>query len=289
MSSTNRTARIRGSDGLMLAVDMAGPADGIPVLLAHGGGQTKRAWRKTGEVLATAGFHAIAVDLRGHGNSDWASPDGYDVGHMAADLLAIADSLDQKPAMVGASLGGLSGLVAEGELRSGSFRSLTLVDVTPNMSPAGVDRIVGFMLRHMDEGFATLDEAADAIAGYTDNRERRGSTEGLSHYLRMGDDGRYRWHWDPAFLGNAKERRNNNGLQDQRLERAARALSLPVHLVRGAKSDLVTVEAARAFLDFVPHARFDDIAGAGHMVVGDKNDVFSAVVLDFLESQRSGH
>ena len=285
--ATAGSKRLRSSDGLMLAVDMAGPSDGIPVLLAHGGGQTKRAWRKTGEALAAAGFHAIAVDLRGHGNSDWASPDRYDVGHMAADLLAIADTLDQKPAMVGASLGGLSGLVAEGELRPGSFRSLTLVDVTPNMSPAGVDRIVGFMLRHMDEGFATLDEAAEAIGGYTENRERRGSSEGLSHYLRLGDDGRYRWHWDPAFLGNAKDRRDNNGLQDDRLERAARALTLPVHLVRGAKSDLVTVEAARAFLDFVPHARFDDIAGAGHMVVGDKNDIFSAVVLDFLEGQRA--
>lgn len=273
---------INGSDGLKLAVDVSGPVDGQPVLLAHGGGQTKRAWRKTAEVLAEAGYRAIAVDLRGHGQSQWASPDGYDVGHMAADLLAIADTLDRKPAMVGASLGGLSGLVAEGEVRPGSFRSLTLVDVTPNMSPAGVDRIVGFMLRHMEDGFATLDEAADAIAGYTENRARRSSSEGLSHYLRLGDDGRYRWHWDPAFLGNAQERRGN-GLQDDRLERAARSLSLPVHLVRGANSDLVTVEAARAFLDFVPHARFDDIAGAGHMVVGDKNDIFSAVILDFLK------
>ncbi|WP_246202884.1 alpha/beta fold hydrolase [Sphingomonas lacunae] len=273
---------INGSGGLKLSVDVSGPVDGQPVLLAHGGGQTKRAWRKTAEVLAEAGYRAIAVDLRGHGQSQWASPDGYDVGHMAADLLAIANTLDRKPAMVGASLGGLSGLVAEGELRPGSFQSLTLVDVTPNMSPAGVDRIVGFMLRHMDDGFATLDEAADAIASYTENRERRSSSEGLSHYLRLGDDGRYRWHWDPAFLGNAQERRGN-GLQDDRLELAARSLSLPVHLVRGANSDLVTVEAARAFLDFVPHARFDDIAGAGHMVVGDKNDIFSAVILDFLK------
>jgi pimeloyl-ACP methyl ester carboxylesterase len=282
MADHDTITHMRGSDGLRLAVERVGPVDGIPVLLAHGGGQTKRAWRKTSQHLATAGFHAIAVDLRGHGNSDWADPNGYDVGHMAADLLAITDTLGQKPAMVGASLGGLSGLVAEGELRPGSFRSLTLVDVTPNMSPSGVDRIVGFMLRHMEDGFATLDEASEAIGGYTDNRERRGSSEGLSHYLRMGTDGRYRWHWDPAFLGNARERRDNNGLQDERLERAARALTLPVHLVRGAKSDLVTVEAARAFLDFVPHARFDDIAGAGHMVVGDKNDVFSDVILDFL-------
>lgn len=286
MSGDTTNRMMRGSDGLMLSVDVCGPADGMPVLLAHGGGQTKRAWRKTAEVLAAAGFLALAIDLRGHGQSQWATAEGYDVGHMAADLLAIADTLDRKPAMVGASLGGLSGLVAEGELRPGSFRSLTLVDVTPNMSPAGVDRIVGFMLRHMEDGFATLDDAANAIAGYTRNRERRGSSEGLSHYLRLGDDGRYRWHWDPAFLGNAEERRGN-GLQDDRLERAARTLTLPVHLVRGAKSDLVTVEAARAFLDFVPHARFDDIAGAGHMVVGDKNDVFSAVVLDFLEGQRS--
>lgn len=284
MTRTGGETRLAGSDGLMLAVDIAGPSDGIPVLLVHGGGQTKRAWRKTGEVLAEAGFHAIAVDLRGHGGSDWAGVGGYDVGHMAADLLAICDQLQQRPALVGASLGGLSGLVAEGELRPGSLRSLTLVDVTPNMAPAGVDRIVGFMLRHMDEGFATLDEASDAIAGYTANRERRGSSDGLSHYLRLGDDGRYRWHWDPDFLAGKDHARN--GLQDERLEAAARALNLPVQLVRGTNSDLVTVEAVRAFLNFVPNVRFDDIAGAGHMVVGDKNDAFSAAILSFLDEQR---
>lgn len=283
-SHIHETYRVAGSDGITLSIDGIGPADGVPVILVHGGGQTKRAWRKTGEVLAQAGFRAMAVDLRGHGGSDWASAGAYDVGHMAADLLAIVDTLDTRPALVGASLGGLSGLIAEGELRAGSFRSLTLVDVTPNMAPAGVDRIVGFMLRHMHDGFATLDDAADAIGGYTQNRERRGSSDGLKHYLRLDDDGRYRWHWDPAFLDGKDHQRN--GLQDERLEAAARKLNLPVQLVRGTNSDLVTVEAVRAFLDFVPNARFDDIAGAGHMVVGDKNDAFSAVIVDFLNDQR---
>ena len=286
MTRTVEHFRLPGSGGLTLAVDACGDAQGMPVVLVHGGGQTKRAWRKTAAVLADAGFRALAVDLRGHGGSDWAAPDAYDVGHMAADLLALTDTLHSRPALVGASLGGLSGLIAEGELRPGSFRSLTLVDVTPNMAPAGVDRIVNFMLRHRDDGFANLEDAAAAIGDYTQSREKRGPSDGLSHYLRLDDDGRYRWHWDPAFIGQRDGQQRGNGLQDARLEAAARALTLPVQLVRGTNSDLVTAEAVRAFQDYVPTARFDDIAGAGHMVVGDRNDVFSAAILDFLKDQR---
>lgn len=270
----------KGHSNLKLAATVAGPEGAPPVVLAHGGGQTRRAWRKTAERLNAGGFRTIAVDLRGHGESDWAPGGAYDLGDFARDMLALADQLGAPPAFVGASLGGLAGLIAEGELRPGSFTSLTLVDVTPRMSRDGAGRIAGFMARHIDDGFASLDEAAAAIADYAANREKRPASAGLSHYLRQGSDGRYRWHWDPAFMRSGGA---GSSMASERLERAAKQLALPVQLVRGQQSELVSEEAARAFLAFVPNARFDDIAGAGHMVVGDRNDAFAEAIFDFLD------
>lgn len=272
-----------GADGIRLAAMVRGPVDGPVVLLAHGGGQTHWAWRRTVEQLADQGFRAVAIDLRGHGDSDRALDGAYGPVDIAPDLIAIAHQLGGRPAMVGASLGGMAGLMAEGELSPGIFSSLTLVDITPNPSAAGIARINGFMNQHVEDGFASLDEAAAVIGGYTRNRARRGPTDSLSRYLRKGADGRYRWHWDPALMKSF--RISEPGYQERMLD-AARHLTLPVHLVRGGASDLVGPEDAKAFLALVPHAEYTDIAGAGHMVVGDRNDAFSDAVMAFLKAHR---
>lgn len=278
-------ANFVGADGLKIAAMERGPKDGQTVLLAHGGGQTHWAWRRTVEALAEAGFHAVAIDLRGHGESEWSADGHYHHSAFAADLIAVVDQLGKDVAMVGASLGGIAGLIAEGDLRPGTFASLTLVDITPRSDPEGVERIISFMGRHVEHGFASPAEAAEAIAAYTPNREKRGPSDSLNRYLRKGADGRYRWHWDPAFL----DRINGPRVEEHdRLEDAARSLKLPVHLIRGGSSDLVTPEAAAAFREMVPHAKFTDIAGAGHMVVGDRNDAFSDAIVDFLVEHRIG-
>lgn len=280
---TRNAVEFRADDGVRLKGIAQGPAEGPTVLLAHGGGQTHWAWRKTVEALATAGFHAVAIDMRGHGDSD-RSPDGnYSSQVFARDVVTVARMLGGKVSMVGASLGGIAGMVAEGVISPGLFSSLTLVDITARPNMDGVGRIKAFMSKHVEDGFESLSEAADVIAGYTRNRERRGPSESLSRYLRKGDDGRFRWHWDPAFMAQFD---GADPEQHGAMERAARNLSLPVHLVRGGASDLVTPEDAQAFLDMVPHAEFTDIRGAGHMVVGDSNDLFSESIIDFLSRHR---
>ena len=276
-----------GSDGGKIAGHGLGPDHGPCVLLAHGGGQTKRAWAKTSERLAAAGYRAVAIDLRGHGDSDWAVNGAYNTADFAADLLSVADSLGVRPHLVGASLGGLAGLLAEGQLRPGSLASLTLVDIAPNVASAGVDRVVGFMQKHMDKGFASLDEAAEAIAAYTPNRAKRGASDGLKHYLRLGADGRYLWHWDPAFISNVHVQIQSSAERLVSMDDAVAALDLPVHLIRGATSDLLTQDAADAFRKTVPGLIYSDIAGAGHMVVGDRNDAFAEAILRFLDQQPS--
>lgn len=270
----------RGAQDLAIVADVSGPGTAPPVLLAHGGGQTRAAWKNTARRLAGEGWQAIAIDQRGHGESAWSPSGTYEMNDFAADLLAVAGQLDRKPAMVGASLGGLAGLIAEDQ-RPGSFSSLTLVDVTPTLESGGVARVVDFMKAHVDEGFVSVEEAAGVIANYLPHRPRQSDPEGIHRYLRRGDDGRFRWHWDPRFITSIVEKETD---YEPRLEAAARRLDLPVHLIRGGLSDLVSESAAARFRELVPDAAYTDIAGAGHMVVGDRNDAFSEAVVNFLRS-----
>lgn len=194
------TIKLAGQSGLAIAASIEGASDGMPVILAHGGGQTHRAWKKVSMLLAGYGFHAIALDLRGHGNSEWAKDGAYDITDFAGDLIAIAARLERKPALIGASLGGLAGIIAEGLLAPGSFASLTLVDSTPQMEATGVARVVGFMAAHAQAGFASPEEAAQVISEYLPHRPSRKASSGLANYLHKKSDGRFYWHWDPPLL-----------------------------------------------------------------------------------------
>lgn len=277
---------LAGHAGHAIAALAAGPQSGMPVLLTHGGGQTKRAWKRISARLAAQGWRAIALDLRGHGDSAWAQDGAYEVADFARDLVAIAGSFGRRPALIGASLGGLAGLMAEGSLAPGTFASLTLVDVAPHMEEEGVSRIVGFMAAHAREGFASPEEAAQVISEYLPHRPSRSASPGLAHYLRQKADGRYYWHWDPAFIESVMRRRakgaGGSEAEREELVGAAARLTLPVHLIRGGSSDLVSPESAARFRKLVPHADYSDIAEATHMVVGDQNDAFGDAILGFL-------
>lgn len=280
---------LTGSGGITLIADAAGDPSGTPVVLLHGGGQTRHAWGTTLDTLAASGFRALTVDLRGHGESDWAPDGDYRIDAFADDVRAIAESFDQPPALVGASLGGISSLTAIGEqIDEPVARALVLVDVAPQMETAGRDRIGDFMRENMDSGFGSLEEVADAIQRYNPHRPRPSDLAGLSKNLRERN-GRWYWHWDPAFLRGrlgAFDETRTSLTDSTRLENAARALTLPTLLVRGRMSDLLSEEGAQAFLSLVPHAQMVDVAGAGHMVAGDRNDAFNDAVVGFLEGTR---
>ena len=274
-------------DGLTLLGEARGDPDDPPVLLVHGGGQTRHSWGDTAAVVAARGWYAIAYDQRGHGRSDRSPAAEYGIGHFAADLADVMGSLALPAIVVGASLGGLAGLLVDGQVAPGAMRALVLVDITPRQESAGVDRIVGFMLERAEEGFATLDEVADSIAAYQPHRERPVNLDGLRKNLRLGEDGRWRWHWDP-MLFNAETGLSSARVADQFLT-AARGLDLPVLLIRGKLSDLVSTETAQEFLDLVPHAQFADVSDAGHMVAGDRNDLFTDAVVGFLDQLDPTH
>jgi pimeloyl-ACP methyl ester carboxylesterase len=268
-------------DGVELVADAWGAPDHPPALLLHGGGQTRHAWKRTAAVLAGHGYHSIAIDLRGHGDSGW-SPDGnYEVDRFADDVRRLAAGFSRRPVLIGASLGGIASLIASGEAPAAITAALVLVDITPRVDPAGVDRIRGFMSSHIEGGFASLEEAGDAIAAYLPHRPRPKSLDGLRKNLRQGADGRYRWHYDPAFVRGMPRPTDND--REARLTAAARRLQSPVLLVRGGSSELVSEDIARAFVAQVPNARYVDVHGAAHMVAGDVNDPFTEQVVAFLD------
>lgn len=266
------------SNGMTLAADAWGNPQGPLVLLQHGGGQTRHAWKKAGEALGRAGYYAVAFDARGHGDSDWAADGVYGQDAMVDDLVALLEHLGrQRPVLVGASMGGGTSLVAVGEDRVDAT-ALVLVDIAPRIEPEGVQKIGDFM-RNRPEGYDSLEQVAEAIGAYQPHREPPKDLKGLRKNLRLDANGKYRWHWDPKFLIGPRDLAKRS----ERLEACARALTLPALLVRGGLSDVLSEEGARAFQRMVPHSEYVNITGAGHMVAGDRNDIFGNAVIDFLQ------
>ena len=289
------TAIFKGAAGNRLVADVYGDA-GQPVLLLHGGGQTRHAWRRTAEHLGRSGAIAYTLDLRGHGDSEWVTGGHYAFTDFAADAAAVAATLTarggKRPIAIGASLGGIASLLAEGEAdKAGTgpvFAAIVLVDVTPRVNREGVAKIQGFMRERAGEGFTTIAEAADAVAAYLPHRPRPRSQEGLKKNLRLHPDGRWRWHWDPAVLKGERSFAIDHRILENALIEAAKAITIPALLVRGGSSELVQEAHVREFLDLVPHADYIDVAEARHMVAGDANDSFSDAVLDFVAKQEAG-
>ena len=278
MKIASRSVAFVGAGGVVLRGDAYGDEVAPPVLLLHGGGQTRHAWKNAARYLAAAGYLAVTLDLRGHGDSDWATDRDYSLDAFAEDLRLVAATFHlARPAVVWASMGGMTALVAEGESAEPVASAIVFVDVVPRMEDEGVARVLEFMTAAPD-GFASLDEAAEHVARYLPHRRRPADVSGLARNLRTRGDGRLCWHWDPAFI----EGRSDGSRATDRLVAAARALTVPVLLVRGSVSDVVSEEGVADFLDLVPHARFADVKGAGHMVAGDRNDAFTDAVLAFL-------
>ncbi len=267
--------------GVRIAGDRWGDPDGQLVILQHGGGQTRHAWRGVGETLGDAGYNAIALDARGHGDSDWAPDGNYERDAMIDDLVCVLEQLGAgPPILVGASMGGNTSLAALGEGRV-EGRALVLVDIAPRIRSSGTKKIGQFMNQRPD-GFDSLEEVADAIANYQPHRKRPRNLDGLAKNIRLAADGRYRWHWDPKFRQRPNMTRDELRERTRRLEACAAELTVPTLLVRGGLSDVLDEAGAQAFLALVPHAEYVNVEDAAHMVAGDRNDIFGDRVIDFL-------
>jgi len=279
-----------GVDGVRIVGDRVGDPLAPPVVFLHGGGQTRRSWGRAAAAVAERGWQAITLDFRGHGESDWSTEGDYRVTSFAGDVIEVLNDLPPQPVLVGASLGGFTSMLLAGELAPGTVRAVVLVDIVPDMDQSGASRIHSFMHDRMKSGFDSLDEVADMIQEYNPHRPRPSDLDGLRTNLRHRG-GRWYWHWDPKFIDGTSALPPIEVTEVDRMHAAVQTIldtDVPMLLVRGQMSDLVTQERADEFLARFPAVDFVDVGGAGHMVAGDRNDLFAGAVVDFLD-RHTGH
>ncbi len=289
MTITPEPFTIDGVGGTRIVADRMGDPEASAVVFLHGGGQTRRSWGKAAAAVAERGWQAITVDLRGHGESDWSEGGDYRLTSFALDIQEVLRHLPSQPVLVGASLGGFTTMLLAGELSPGIARATVLVDIVPNMDESGANRVHNFMAGRMKSGFESLDEVADMIAEYNPHRPRPTDLDGLRTNLRRRGD-RWYWHWDPKFISNIAALPPTEVADVDRMNAAVETIlagNVPMLLVRGQMSDLVSEQRADEFLERFPQVEFVDVRGAGHMVAGDRNDVFADAVLDFLTRHAS--
>ena len=284
MTTAPRAFVTEGPGGIRIVSDRLGNSRDRAVVFLHGGGQTRRSWARAAAAVAGRGWQAITVDFRGHGESDWSSEGDYRVTTFAEDVREVLAQLPPDPVLVGASLGGFTSMLLAGERAPGIASAVVLVDIVPSMNPSGAARIHEFMAGRMVEGFESLDEVADMIADYNPHRPRPTDLNGLRTNLRRRGD-RWYWHWDPQFIDGTAANPPIEVTDPDRMNKAIAAIladDVPMLLVRGQVSDLVSQDRAEEFLARFPQVEFVDVQGAGHMVAGDRNDLFADAVVDFL-------
>ena len=285
MTTAPESFTTAGVDGVRIVGDRVGDPLAPPVVFLHGGGQTRRSWGRAAAAVAERGWQAITLDFRGHGESDWSTEGDYRVTSFAGDVIEVLNDLPPQPVLVGASLGGFTSMLLAGELAPGTVRAVVLVDIVPDMDQSGASRIHSFMHDRMKSGFDSLDEVADMIQEYNPHRPRPSDLDGLRTNLRHRG-GRWYWHWDPKFIDGTSALPPIEVTEVDRMHAAVQTIldtDVPMLLVRGQMSDLVTQERADEFLDRFPAVDFVDVGGAGHMVAGDRNDLFAGAVVDFLD------
>lgn len=244
-----------------------------PILMLHGGAQTRHSWDRAARELSLQGHEVTTIDARGHGESDWSPIGDYSLESLAADLVMVVEQRypdGARPVLVGASLGGLTSLIALGQGHDVG-QALVLVDVSTKLEARGIDRVGDFM-RSGIEGFDSLEQVAAAVAAYQPHRPQPKSTDGLRKNLRQAADGRWYWHWDPVFARSADGTQAELG--EAYLEDFARRVEVPTMLLRGSESDVIAKDAGDRLRELIPHVYTHEVQDAGHMLVGDDNAVF---------------
>jgi pimeloyl-ACP methyl ester carboxylesterase len=250
---------------------------GCPILFLHGGGQTCRTWDVVCHELAPD-YSCIALDLRGHGDSEWSYESDYRIEAHAADTAALIDALDlPRLVIVGMSLGGMTGLhYALGH--PDRVAGFVAVDVGPWVDVEG-----GAPIRQFMQEVASLDELeqfVDAALRFNPRRDARLLRHSLWNNLRSCPDGRLMWKTDLRQLGD-RSTAVTAGLGA--LQERIADLRCPTLIVRGSDSPILREEHARRFAEAIPNGRSIAIEGAGHNVQGDQPAALVRALRDFLD------
>jgi len=249
-----------------------------PMLFLHGGGLNVHTWDLVCAALKPE-RHCLALDQRGHGDSEWSPVMDYATESHAEDLDAFVShrGLDRF-VLVGMSLGGANALAWAGR-HSDRLAALVLVDVGPEVRQAGVRKIAAFTSEA-----TPLDSVDDFIAKALAFNPRRDATllrRSLLHNLRRMPDGKWMWKYDQRHRGRAMDPAAA-ARRRELLWSAVSKVSCPTLVVRGAESDVFHDEDAERLAGALPDGRWVKIANAGHTVQGDNPAGLLVAVRQFL-------
>jgi esterase len=237
------------------------------MLFLHGGGQTAHTWDALCHTLSVD-YRCLALDQRGHGDSEWSPVMAYSRADHVADLeeFLTAVGADDKFLLVGMSMGGLNSLTYASR-HSEDLAGLVVVDVGPRLRSAGTARIRDFMVDR--EGFATIEEAVEYAIGFNHRRDRALLRRSLLQNLRQTADGGWTWKYDRRHLGRLGAAPDDRPRVDSELVSDLSRISCPVLVVRGGESDVFWDEDALEVATSVQNGRWVKVEGAGHTVQGD--------------------
>ena len=248
------------------------------VLLLHGVTGHARSWDDEARALAKT-WHVVALDQRGHGDSQPAPDGDYTTPALAGDVAAFVDALGLAPVrIVALSMGGRVAMAYAGSQPHNVDR-LVVVDIGPEVAGAGRAR-VGTMMAQTPERFATLDEALALSRANNPRYTDAMLLHRVTHALRALPEGGFTWKYDRALRDAVRAGRWRDAVD---LWPLWRAITCPVVIVRGAESDVLSPEIAKRMLQELPHARLVEVPEAGHTVPGDQPEAFMRIVSDFLE------
>ena len=256
------------------------PAEAV---LLHGGAQNAHTWDTVALALARP---MVAVDLPGHGRSDWRDDGDYGVTTMADDVAETIRALAPSArSLIGIGLGAPVGLLVADRLGP-SIKQLVLIDSASGVRTAAQEapmpsqaaqRVAAFTAHHH---FTTLEEMIERTLAYSPGRGTRAVRRGVRHNAHQQGDGSWSWRWDPRQRGD----------RDYAFEATATALARfvgPILLVRGELSDIVTDELVSAFVSVHPDTQLVTMIGAGHAVQGDRPVELAQTLLAFMNRYAS--
>ena len=261
-----------------------GNPDAPAIVLVHGFGVSGHMFDEFAERMEDR-YHLLAIDQRGHGDSDW-SPDGdYSRGAFVQDLEGFRQALGlERFILVGHSMGGLNS-VSYTNSYPHRVRALVLVDVGPESAKEGVDNIVRFT-RGPDE--LEFEEFVELAHRFNQRRTLDNIRERMRHRLKPAESGKYTWKFDKRFREQDSGLKIGSELSNDESWQLFRDISVPTLLVRGAESDVLSAEIAERATREMARARLVTVSGAGHSVPGDNPDEFTAGVREFLADLEQG-
>jgi pimeloyl-ACP methyl ester carboxylesterase len=264
-------------DGLRLHYLDWGRRGRPPLLFLHGGCLTAHTWDLVCLALRPH-FHCLAVDQRGHGDSEWSPILDYGPDAHVRDLRGLIEQLGLKrPVLVGHSLGGLNAMIyatAAAEQLTG----VALVDVGPDTQPGAVKRIADFVMG--DAGNGSVEDFVERARAFNPRRDPRLLRYSLLHNLRRTPDGSWTWKYDRRWLTPERFARIRRSLDE--LRDGTDTITCPVLLIRGAESDTFSDEQAAGFAATLPDGRWTKVENAGHTVQGDNPRGLVRVLTQFL-------